>query len=80
MESVFIMGTRHLDTTGLISPEPMLKLAVAAPDMKSGDILEITGDSPTFEKDIRSWCDRLGKEITGVDSKGEYARCITIRF
>jgi tRNA 2-thiouridine synthesizing protein A len=74
------MATVRLDTSGLISPEPMLKLAVAAPDMKPGDTLEITGDSPTFEKDIRSWCNRLGKGIIRVIRRGQYKMKIAIQF
>jgi len=75
-----LTATMHLDTSGMISPEPMLKLAVAAPDMKPGDTLEITGDSPTFEKDIKSWCNRLGKVIIKVVSEGQYKMKITIQF
>jgi tRNA 2-thiouridine synthesizing protein A len=74
------MGTVHLDTLGMISPEPMLKLAVTAPDIHTGDVLEIVGDSPTFEKDIRSWCDRLHKTIVRVTQQGEYKKCIAIQF
>jgi tRNA 2-thiouridine synthesizing protein A len=74
------MATVHLDTLGMISPEPMLKLAVIAPDMSTGDVLEIVGDSPTFEKDIQSWCDRLQKSIIRVKQQGEYKKRIAIQF
>ncbi len=74
------MGIMHLDTIGMISPEPMLKLAVIAPDISAGDLLEIVGDSPTFEKDIRSWCDRLQKTIVYVKQQGEYKKRIAIQF
>ncbi|MBN1798755.1 MAG: sulfurtransferase TusA family protein [Spirochaetales bacterium] len=74
------MGIVRLDTLGMISPEPMLKLAVLAPDMSAGQVLEIVGDSPTFEKDIRSWCDRLRKSIVYVKQQGEYKKLIAIQF
>jgi TusA-related sulfurtransferase len=74
------MATVRLDTSGMISPEPMLKLAVAAPDMKSGDILEIPGEAPPFERDIQSWCDRLGRKIIGVARQGQYKMRIAIQF
>jgi tRNA 2-thiouridine synthesizing protein A len=74
------MGIVRLDTQGMISPEPMLKLAVIAPDMSEGEVLEIVGDSPTFEKDIRSWCDRLHKSIIYVKQQGEYKKRIAIQF
>jgi tRNA 2-thiouridine synthesizing protein A len=70
---------RVLDTLGLKCPQPVLKLAVMAPDMKQGDILEILGDCPTFEKDIRTWCDRLGKSLLSVKEEGGGKR-IQIKF
>ncbi len=37
-----------LDTLGLKCPQPVLKIAVKAVNMKSGDILEVLGDCLTF--------------------------------
>ena len=45
------MAVEILDTLGMKCPQPVLKIAVRAPDMKPGDILEVLGDCPTFEKD-----------------------------
>jgi tRNA 2-thiouridine synthesizing protein A len=47
------MKVTVLDTFGLKCPQPVLKIAVKAPDMNVGEILEVWGDCPTFEKDIR---------------------------
>jgi tRNA 2-thiouridine synthesizing protein A len=52
-------------------PQPVLKIAVRAPDIKPGDILEVLGDCPTFEKDIRIWCERLGKVFLSIRDEGE---------
>jgi tRNA 2-thiouridine synthesizing protein A len=57
------MAVRVLDTLGLKCPQPVLKIAVMAPEMRSGDVLEILGDCPTFEKDVRTWCERLRKAV-----------------
>ncbi|MFH0774878.1 MAG: sulfurtransferase TusA family protein [bacterium] len=38
-------------------PQPILKITVKSPDMTPGDILEVLGDCPTFEKDVRVWCE-----------------------
>ena len=38
------MAVEVLDTFGEKCPQPVLKIAVKAPDMKQGDILEILGD------------------------------------
>ncbi len=65
------MEIHMLDTLGLNCPQPILKIAVKAPDMKSGQILEVLGDCPTFEKDVRTWCDRLGKTLLSVESDGD---------
>ena len=74
------MTVEVLDTLGLKCPQPVLKIAVKAPDMKPGDILEILGDCPTFEKDVRTWCQRLGKIFLSVEDNGAYQKRIQIQF
>jgi tRNA 2-thiouridine synthesizing protein A len=74
------MATEVLDTLGMKCPQPVLKIAVKAPDMKPGDILEILGDCPTFERDVRTWCERLGKILLSVQEEGGSRKRIQIRF
>jgi len=74
------MKTEVLDAIGLKCPQPILKIAVIAPDMKPGDILEILGDCPTFEKDVRTWCDRLGKVFLSMKDEGGAKKRIQIQF
>jgi tRNA 2-thiouridine synthesizing protein A len=74
------MPTEVLDTLGLKCPQPVLKIAVKAPDMKEGDVLEILGDCPTFEKDVRTWCDRLGKVFLSIKDEGGDKKRIQIQF
>ena len=74
------MAVEVLDTLGLKCPQPVLKIAVMAPDMKSGDILEVLGDCPTFEKDVRTWCDRLGKTLLSVKEEEGLKKKIQIQF
>jgi tRNA 2-thiouridine synthesizing protein A len=74
------MAVEVLDTLGLKCPQPVLKLAVQAPDMESGSILEVLGDCPTFEKDVRTWCDRLGKVFLSVKDEGDNKKRIRIQF
>jgi tRNA 2-thiouridine synthesizing protein A len=69
-----------LDTLGQKCPQPILKIAVKAPAMKQGDILEVLGDCPSFEKDVRSWCERLGKVFLSVKDEGENKKRIQIQF
>lgn len=74
------MAVETLDTLGLKCPQPVLKIAVKAPDMNSGDILEVLGDCPTFEKDVRTWCERLDKMLLSVKDEGEGKKRIQIQF
>ncbi len=74
------MAIELLDACGLKCPQPVLKIAVKSPDMKPGDILEVAGDCPTFERDVRTWCERLNKVILSVKEEGEYKKRIQIQF
>lgn len=70
------MATLELDTTGLKCPQPVLKLAALSPDLNPGDVLDVLGDCPTFERDIRAWCRRLKKQIIFLrDEGGSKMRC-----
>jgi tRNA 2-thiouridine synthesizing protein A len=73
------MAVEILNTLGLKCPQPVLKIAVKAVDMKSGDILEVIGDCPTFERDVRIWSERLGKVLLSVRKEGA-KKTIQIRF
>lgn len=57
------MATVNLDTYGLKCPQPILKIAAKAPELKPGDVLEIVADCPTFAKDIQAWCERAKKTL-----------------
>ena len=74
------MKTEVLDTAGLRCPEPILKIAVKVPEMKPGNILEVLGDCPTFEKDVRTWCERLEKVLLSIKDEGEDKQRIQIQF
>jgi tRNA 2-thiouridine synthesizing protein A len=62
-------ATGFLDTVGLKCPEPILKIAIVAVDMKPNDILDVLGDCPTFEEDVHAWCKRLNKKIVSVKNQ-----------
>ena len=74
------MAVKVLDTLGLKCPQPVLKIAVVAPEMRKGDILEILGDCPTFEKDVRIWCECLGKVLLSIKYEGENSQRVQIQF
>jgi tRNA 2-thiouridine synthesizing protein A len=74
------MRVQLIDTLGMRCPLPVIKIAVRAPDMKPGDILEILGDCPTFERDVLTWCKRLKKEVLSVKDEGQKKKRIQIQF
>lgn len=74
------MAVETLDMVGIKCPQPVLKIAVKAPDMHPGDILEVIGDCPTFERDVRVWCQRLKKTFLSIKDEGDNRKRIQILF
>lgn len=73
------MANHILDAVGLKCPQPVLKIAAKVPEMKPGDVLEIVADCPTFEKDVRAWCERMKKVLLSVKEESGKKR-IQIQF
>ena len=69
------MATKILDALGLRCPQPILKIAATAVDMFNGDILEVLADCPTFEKDVRLWCERTKKTLLWIREDEGKKRC-----
>jgi tRNA 2-thiouridine synthesizing protein A len=74
------MAVQSLNATGLKCPQPVLKIAAKSPEMTAGDILEVVADCPTFEKDVRAWCERLHKVLLSVKDEGSGKKKIQIQF
>ena len=74
------MAVEVLDMVGMKCPQPVLKIAVKAPEMKPDDILEVIGDCPTFERDVRVWCQRLKKTFLSIQDEGSGRKRIRILF
>ena len=74
------MAVEILDMVGMKCPQPVLKIAVKAPDMNPGDILEVIGDCPTFERDVRVWCQRLQKTFLSIQEEGNGKKRIKVQF
>ncbi len=60
----------RIDCIGMRCPQPVLKLAVETAETKAGTVVEVIGDCPTFEKDIRSFCERRKKSLLSVRGDG----------
>jgi tRNA 2-thiouridine synthesizing protein A len=59
------MKTVKLDVRGHKCPVPVLKMTVAVlqKDVEPGDTMEVLADCPTFETDVRTWCDTMHKVL-----------------
>ncbi len=62
--------TKSLDCTGLFCPMPIVQTKLELGGMKSGEILEITGDDPGFEKDLPAWCRMSGEKFLEMKKEG----------
>jgi tRNA 2-thiouridine synthesizing protein A len=71
--------TIQIDTTGMRCPLPVIALGNATTTAANGTIVEITGDCPTFEADIRRFCTRRGKTVVAVRGKAPKLT-VQIRF
>lgn len=65
------MSTVKLDATGLRCPQPILKITAKSPELSPGDILEVSADCPTFEADVKKWCDRMKRTLLAINTDGE---------
>ena len=74
------MSVLVIDTLGMKCPQLVLQIAVKAPDMRPGDILEVLGDCATFVKDVRTWCERLGKLFLSEKDEGQKSKRVQIQF
>jgi TusA-related sulfurtransferase len=50
-------------------PLPVLALGNATTAVVDGAIVEIQGDCPTFEADVRRYCARRGKRVLSVKGR-----------
>jgi tRNA 2-thiouridine synthesizing protein A len=74
------MGIEIVDTLGMKGTQSLLKIALASPTIRPGDVLEIWGDCPSLEQNIRIWCGRVGKTLLSVQEDGKFKKKIRIGF
>lgn len=72
-------GAMQVDAVGLRCPLPVLALGNATTSVPPGTIVEIRGDCPSFEADVRRYCARRGKTILAVRGRAPLLT-IQIRF
>ncbi len=60
------METIRVMTLGMRCPQPVLMAAHHARGKPAGAVLEVVGDCPTLEKDLRAWAEREKKTVLAV--------------
>ncbi|MGM8871183.1 sulfurtransferase TusA [Psychrobacter sp. 2Y5] len=61
----------HLDTQGLICPEPVMMLHRMIRKADSGDVIEILATDPATTRDIPNFCRHLGHEFLSQETLAE---------
>jgi TusA-related sulfurtransferase len=74
------MEVETVDIRGLKSPQHILEIALRAVRMKPGAVLEVRGDCPTLEDDVRAWCVETRRTFLSADDDGDGAKIIRIQF
>lgn len=74
------MATKEIVAIGLRCPQPVMKMSAVLMELQEGDIIEVSGDCPTFEDDVRKWCVRLNKDLLWVRDEGDGAKKIQVQI
>ncbi|TDT60915.1 FAD-dependent oxidoreductase [Fonticella tunisiensis] len=59
--------TVKVDACGLQCPGPIMKVYKEIEKINVGDVLEVHVTDPAFSNDIKSWCQRTGNTLIGVE-------------
>ena len=70
----------RVDIRGIKSPDCVVKIIERVVRMRPGSILEVLGDCPRLEEDVRAWCEATGKVVLSVESKGEFTKLIQLEL
>ncbi len=61
----------HLDTQGLICPEPVMMLHKTIRRADSGEVIEVLATDPATTRDIPNFCRHLGHELLSQQTVAE---------
>ncbi|WP_296189373.1 MULTISPECIES: sulfurtransferase TusA [unclassified Psychrobacter] len=65
------MIQHHLDTQGLICPEPVMMLHRTIRKAEAGAVIEILATDPATTRDIPNFCRHLGHELVQQETLAE---------
>ena len=74
------MQIETIDGSGKRFPGCFVRVVSKAAHMKKGSILEARCDCPTFEKDMRTYCQATDKVFLSVESGGGKIKIIRIQI
>ena len=66
----------HLDTRGLMCPEPLIRTREALRSLRPGERLEILSDDPVAPLDFAVFCDRTGNPLRDSSKEGKVYRFV----
>ena len=49
-------------------------------EVKPGDTLAVTADCPTFEKDVKDWCQKMNRVLVVIKDLGNNAKRAEVRI
>ena len=68
------MEAKFLDARGWKCPLPTLKMMSLVREMKAGELLEVLADCPSFEADVRKFCESTKRALLFVKAEGANKR------
>ncbi len=76
------MATMQIDVRGAKCPIPVLRMTnlVMKKEVNAGDTLIVVADCPTFEKDVRQWCQSMKKTLIVLRDEGNNAKRAEVRI
>jgi len=66
-----MVNSRKLDCSGLVCPMPVAKTKRQLLEMKSGEILEVSGDYAEAGENIKRYLDKREDKVLEFKSEGE---------
>jgi TusA-related sulfurtransferase len=67
------MADKEVDVCGSCCPMPLITVRKAVAELKTGQMLKVSGDDPVFEESVRDLCAMSGYKIVAVENSGRKA-------
>lgn len=70
---------RSVDARGSACPIPVMELAAAIDEVRTGDLVEVLSDDPTSKVDVPIWCRLRGHDLIGRRDAADGGWAFTVR-